>query len=58
MGRRLQQFPAAYQTPAGYAGIIAATGSNAMQYGASHFPVAPNTPFSLSKTTEALIAAG
>jgi len=48
-----------YQTPADYAGIIAATGSNATQYGSSAFPpVAHTTPFSLSKTAEALIAAG
>jgi putative transposase len=48
-----------YQKPADYAGIIAATGSNATQYGSSAFPpVAHTTPFSLSKTAEALIAAG
>jgi transposase InsO family protein len=48
-----------YQTPTDYAGIIAATGSNATQYGSSAFPpVAPTTPFGLSKTAEALIAAG
>jgi len=48
-----------YQTPADYAGIIAATGSNATQYGSSAFPpVAHTTPFSLSKTAEARIAAG
>jgi len=48
-----------YQTPADYAGIIAATGSNATQYESFAFPpVAPTTPFGLSKTAEALIAAG
>lgn len=48
-----------YQTPANYAGIIAATGSNATQ--CMNFalpPVAPITPFGLSKTAEALIVAG
>ncbi|MGP4689618.1 IS3 family transposase, partial [Agrobacterium pusense] len=41
------------------AGIIAATGSNATQYESFAFPpVAPTTPFGLSKTAEALIAAG
>ena len=35
-----------YQTPAGYGGIIAATGSNATQAESFAFlPVAPNTPF-------------
>ncbi|WP_132280682.1 IS3 family transposase [Neorhizobium sp. JUb45] len=48
-----------YQTPADYAGIIAATGSNAARCGSFAFPpVAPTTPFGLSKTAEALIAAG
>lgn len=48
-----------YQTPADYAGIIAATGSNATQCGSFAFPpVAPTTPLGLSKTAEALIAAG
>ena len=48
-----------YQTPANYAGIIAATGSNAVQYGSCAFPpVAPTTPFGVSKTAEALIKAG
>lgn len=48
-----------YKTPAGYAGIIAATGSNATQCGRFAFPpVAPTTPFGLSKTAEAPIAAG
>lgn len=48
-----------YQTPADYAGIIAATGSIATQCVSFAFPpVAPNTPFGLLKTAEALIAAG
>ncbi len=48
-----------YQTPADYAGIIAATGSNATQCGSFAFPpVAPIAPFGVSKTAEALIAAG
>ncbi len=48
-----------YQTPADYAGIIAATGSNATQFGSFAFPpVAPITPCGVSKTAEALIAAG
>ena len=48
-----------YQTPAGYAGIIAATGSNATKCGSFAFPpVAPIVPFGLSNTAEALIAAG
>ncbi|XUY30216.1 IS3 family transposase (plasmid) [Agrobacterium sp. rho-8.1] len=48
-----------YQTPADYAGIIAATGSNATQSGSFAFPpVAPTAPFGVSKTAEALIAAG
>ncbi|KAA6490846.1 IS3 family transposase [Agrobacterium sp. ICMP 7243] len=48
-----------YQTPANYAGIIAATGSNATQCGSFAFPpVAPIPPFGVSKTAEALIAAG
>ncbi|WP_199630049.1 IS3 family transposase [Rhizobium sp. OAE497] len=48
-----------YQTPADYAGIIAATGSNATQYGSFAFPPVANTPpFGVSKTAEALIAAG
>ncbi|MGH0241815.1 IS3 family transposase [Sinorhizobium meliloti] len=48
-----------YQTPANYAGIIAATGSNATQSGSFAFPpVAPTAPFGVSKTAEALIAAG
>ncbi|MDW9722310.1 IS3 family transposase [Sinorhizobium meliloti] len=47
------------QTPANYAGIIAATGSNATQSGSFAFPpVAPTAPFGVSKTAEALIAAG
>jgi transposase InsO family protein len=48
-----------YQTPANYAGIIAATGSNATQCGSFAFPpVAPIPPFGVSKTAEALITAG
>lgn len=48
-----------YQTPAAYAGTIAATGSNATQYGSFAFPpVADTAPFGVSKTAEALIAAG
>lgn len=48
-----------YQTPADYAGIIAATCSNATQCGSFAFPpVAPNAPFGVSKNAEALIAAG
>jgi len=48
-----------YQTPADYAGVITATGSNATQCGSFVFPpVAPTLPFGLSKTAEALIAAG
>ncbi|WP_320196524.1 IS3 family transposase (plasmid) [Agrobacterium rosae] len=48
-----------YQTPAAYAGTIAATGSNATQYGGfASPPVAHTAPFGASKTAEALIAAG
>lgn len=48
-----------YQTPAAYAGTIAATGSNATQYGSFAFPpVAHIAPCGVSKTAEALIAAG
>lgn len=48
-----------YQTPADYAGIIAATGSNATQCGSYAFqPVAPTAPFGVTKNAEALIAAG
>ena len=48
-----------YQAPADHAGIIAETGSNATQCGSFAFPpVAPTLPFGLSKTPEALIAAG
>src|SRR5690606_8321940 len=48
-----------YQTPAAYAGTIAATGSNAAQFESYAFPpVAQAAPFGVSKTTEALIAAG
>ncbi|WP_132537893.1 IS3 family transposase [Rhizobium sp. PP-F2F-G48] len=48
-----------YQTPAAYAGTIAATGSNASQCGSFAFPpVAPTPPFGVSKTAQALIAAG
>lgn len=48
-----------YQTPADYAGIIAATGSNATQCGSYAFPpVAPTAPFGVTNNAEALIAAG
>jgi transposase InsO family protein len=48
-----------YQTPADYAGTIAATGSNAAQNESFAFaPVAHTALFGVSKTTEALIAAG
>lgn len=48
-----------YQTPAAYAGTIAATGSNAAQCESYAFPpVAPTAPLGVSKTAEALIAAG
>ncbi|QNQ41347.1 IS3 family transposase [Brucella intermedia] len=48
-----------YQTPAVYAGSIAATGSNAAQYESLTFPpVATNTPIGVVKTAEALIAVG
>ena len=49
-----------YQTPAAYAGTIAATGSNAAQdEGYAFPPVAPPTaPNGVSKTAGALIAAG
>lgn len=48
-----------YQTPAGYAGIIAATGSNAAQDENFAFPpVAPAAPFGVFKPAETLIAAG
>jgi len=48
-----------YQTPADYAGSIAATGSNATQDESFAFPpVAPTAPFGVLKTAEALIAPG
>ena len=48
-----------YQTPAGYAGSIAATGSNATQDESLAFPpVAHTAPFGVFKAAEALIAAG
>jgi hypothetical protein len=48
-----------YQTPAAYAGTITATGSNASQYGSFAFPpIAHTAPSGVSKTAEALIAAG
>lgn len=48
-----------YKTPADYAAIIAATGSNAMQCGSFTFPpVAPTAPFGVTNNAEALIAAG
>ncbi|MGV1868645.1 IS3 family transposase [Rhizobium sp. VS19-DR96] len=48
-----------YQTPADYAGLIAATGSNATQCGSFAFtPVAHTAPFGVFKAAEALTAAG
>jgi putative transposase len=48
-----------YQTPACYAGIIAATGSNAAKFESLAFPpVATNTPTGVFKTAEALMAVG
>ncbi|UWU19289.1 IS3 family transposase (plasmid) [Rhizobium sullae] len=48
-----------YQTPADYAGTIAATGSNAAQDESFAFPpVAHTAPIGVSKTAEALTAAG
>ncbi len=48
-----------YQTPAAYAGTIAATGSNAAQDESYALPpIAPTAPFGVSKTAETLIAAG
>ncbi|WP_234887842.1 transposase, partial [Sinorhizobium medicae] len=48
-----------YQTPARYAGTIAATGFNAVQdEGYAFPPVAPTAPSGVMKTAEALIAAG
>jgi hypothetical protein len=48
-----------YQTPAVYAGSIAATGSNAAKFESLAFPpVATNTPIGVVKTAEALIAVG
>ena len=48
-----------YQTPADYAGSIAATGSNAAQDESFAFPpVAPTAPFGVFKAAEALIAVG
>jgi len=48
-----------YQTPAGYAGSIAATGSNATHDESFAFPpVAPTAPIGVSKTAVALVAAG
>jgi len=48
-----------YQTPAVYAGPIAATGSKAAQYESLAFPpVAINTLIGVVKTAEALIAVG
>ncbi len=47
-----------YQTPASYAGSIAATGSNATQDESFAFlPVAHTAPLGVFKTAEALIAA-
>ena len=48
-----------YQTPASYAGSIAATGSNAARDESFAFPpVAPTAPLGVFKTAEALIAVG
>ncbi|NTJ12037.1 IS3 family transposase [Rhizobium lusitanum] len=48
-----------YKTPADYAGIIAATGSNAAQDESFAFPpVAHTAPLGVFKTAEALIAVG
>ncbi|TRL33455.1 IS3 family transposase [Rhizobium straminoryzae] len=48
-----------YQTPAAYPGTIAATGSNTAQCESYAFPpVAPTAPLGVSKTAEALVAAG
>ncbi|WP_310235355.1 IS3 family transposase [Rhizobium miluonense] len=48
-----------YQTPAGYVGIIAATGSNAAQDESFAFPpVATTAPIGVLKTAGALVAAG
>ncbi|WP_182563619.1 IS3 family transposase [Rhizobium leguminosarum] len=48
-----------YQTPADYAGTIAATGSNAVQDKSFAFPpVAHTAPFGVFKAAEALTAAG
>ncbi|MGV2081187.1 MULTISPECIES: IS3 family transposase [unclassified Rhizobium] len=48
-----------YQTPADYAGLIAATGSNATQDESFAFPpVAHTAPFGVFKAAEALTAAG
>ena len=48
-----------YQTPAAYAGTIAATGSSAAQCESYALPlVASTAPFGVPKTAEALIAAG
>ncbi|MBD9497941.1 IS3 family transposase [Ensifer sp. ENS01] len=48
-----------YQTPADYAGSIAATGSNAAQDESFAFPpVAPTAPLGVFRTAEALVAAG
>ncbi|MBY5897083.1 IS3 family transposase [Rhizobium leguminosarum] len=48
-----------YKTPADFAGTIAATGSNAAQDESFAFPpVAHTAPFGVSKTAEALTAAG
>jgi putative transposase len=50
-----------YQTPAAYAGTIAATGSNAAQYESYAFPPScgpPTAPSGVSKTAGPLIATG
>jgi hypothetical protein len=63
VGRGLQSYPAALvariSNPANDAGIIIATGStDALEEGYLHRPVAPTAPIAVSKTAEALIAAG
>ena len=48
-----------YQTPAAFAGTLAATGSDAaLIEGFASPPVAQPAPYGVTKTVEALIAAG
>lgn len=48
-----------YQTPAAFAGALAATGSDATLIdGLASLPVAQPAPYGLTETAEALIAAG